>query len=100
MSRGKALIKEMNPMAKRMRKILIILSLAFILAIGMFSLGIAYAGGIRGIGLLGVWFFLTFGIIVVLAQLIPAGILFSSFIGSAFSSFRKGEIPIRATDVG
>ena len=80
-----------------MKKIIIILSLALILAIAMFSLGIAYVGGVRGIGLLGVWFFLTFGIIVVLAQLIPAGILLSSFIGTAFSSFRRGEMPIRAT---
>jgi len=80
-----------------MKKIMIIMSLALILAIGIFSLGIAYAGGVRGIGLLGVWFFLTFGIIVVLAQLIPAGILISSFIGTGFSSFRKGEMPIRAT---
>ena len=80
-----------------MKKILIILSLILVLSIALFSLGIAYAGGIRGIGLLGVWFFLTFGIIVVLAQLIPAGILLSSFIGTAFSSFRKGEMPIRAT---
>jgi len=80
-----------------MKKILIILSLILVLSIALFSLGIAYAGGIRGVGLLGVWFFLTFGIIVVLAQLIPAGILLSSFIGTAFSSFRKGEMPIRAT---
>jgi len=80
-----------------MKKILIVLSLALVLAIAVVSIGIAYAGGIRGIGLLGVWFFLTCGIIVVLAQLIPAGILLSSFIGTAFSSFRKGEIPIRAT---
>jgi hypothetical protein len=84
-------------MSDKMKKILIILSLALVGAIALFSLGIAYAGGIRGIGLLGVWFFLTFGIIVVLAQLIPAGILFSTFIGTAFSSFRKGEMPIRAT---
>jgi len=84
-------------MSDKMRKILTILSLTLILAIALFSLGIAYAGGIRGIGLLGVWFFLTFGIIVVLAQLIPAGILFSSFIGTAFSSFRREEMPIRAT---
>jgi len=84
-------------MSDKMKKILITLSLALVGAIALFSLGIAYAGGIRGIGLLGVWFFLTFGIIVVLAQLIPAGILFSTFIGTAFSSFRKGEMPIRAT---
>jgi hypothetical protein len=68
-----------------------------ITAIAFFSLGIAYAGGIRGIGLLGIWFFLTFGIIVVLAQLIPAGILLSSFIGTSFSSLRRNEMPIRVT---
>lgn len=84
-------------MSEKIKKILIILSLVLILSIALFSLGIAYAGGIRGLGLMGVWFFLTFGIIVVLAQLIPAGILFSSFIGTAFSSFRKEEMPIRAT---
>ena len=84
-------------MSDKMKKIIIILSLALILAIAMVSLGIAYAGGVRGIGLLGVWFFLTFGIIVVLAQLIPAGILLSSFIATGFSSFRRGEMPIRAT---
>jgi len=83
-------------MSEKMKKILITLSLALVMAIALFSLGIAYAGGIRGIGLLGVWFFLTFGIIVVLAQLIPAGILLSSFIGTSFSSLRRGEMPIRA----
>jgi hypothetical protein len=84
-------------MSEKIKKILIILCLTMVMAIALFSLGIAYAGGIRGVGLLGIWFFLTFGIIVVLAQLIPAGILFSSFIGTVFSSFRKGDIPIRAT---
>jgi hypothetical protein len=87
----------MRNMSDKMKKIIIILSLVLILAIGIFSLGVAYAGGVRGIGLLGVWFFLTFGIVVVLAQLIPAGILLSSFIATGFSSFRKGEMPIRAT---
>jgi predicted PurR-regulated permease PerM len=52
---------------------------------------------VRGVGLLGVWFFLTFGIIIVLAQLIPAGIILSAFIGTAFSSSRKEEMPIKAT---
>ncbi len=80
-----------------MRKILLLLGLILILAIAFTSLGIAYAGGIRGIGLLGVCFFFTGGVIVVLGQLIPAGILISSFVGTAISSFRKGEIPIRAT---
>ena len=82
--------------SKQMKKILMILSLVLILSIALVSLGLAYAGGIRGIGLLGVWFFMTCGIVVVLAQLIPAGILFSSFVGAAFSSFRKGEMPARA----
>ena len=80
-----------------MKNILILLSLILILAIALVSFGIAYAGGIRGIGLLGVCFFFTGGVIVVLAQLVPSGILFSSFIGTAFSSFRRGEVPIRAT---
>lgn len=78
-------------------KILIILTLILIFAIAIVSFGIAYAGGVRGIGLLGVCFFFTGGVIVVLAQLIPAGILLASFVGTGFSSFRKGEIPIRAT---
>ena len=80
-----------------MRNILVLLSLILILAIALVSLGIAYAGGVRGIGLLGVCFFFTVGVIVVLAQLVPAGILFSSFIGTAFSSSRKEEMPIRVT---
>lgn len=80
-----------------MKQILIVLISALVMAIGVFSLGIAYAGGIRGIGLLGVWFFLTLGIIVVLAQLIPACILLSSFIGTSFSSFRRNEMPLRAS---
>jgi len=67
------------------------------LTIALVSLGIGYAGGVRGIGLLGVCFFFTGGVVVILAQLIPAGILLSSFIGTAFTSFRKGEMPIRAT---
>jgi hypothetical protein len=81
----------------RIKNILIFLILILVLTIALVSLGIAYAGGIRGIGLLGVCFFFTGGVIVVLAQLIPAGILFSSFIGAATSPTRKSEIPIRAT---
>jgi hypothetical protein len=84
-------------MSGKMRNILVLLSLLLILAIALVSLGIAYAGGVRGIGLLGVCFFFTIGVIVVLAQLVPAGILFSSFIGTAFSSSRKEEMPIRVT---
>jgi len=83
-------------MSKQMKKILVILSLVLVLSIALTSLGIAYAGGVRGIGLLGVWFFLTGGIVVVLAQVIPAGILFSSLISTVISSFRGSEMPIRA----
>jgi hypothetical protein len=81
----------------RIKNILILLIFILVLTIALVSLGIAYAGGIRGIGLLGVCFFFTGGVIVVLAQLIPAGILLSSFIGAATSPTRKSEIPLRAT---
>ncbi len=84
-------------MFRKKRNILVLLSLTLVMAITLFSLGIAYVGGIRGIGLLGVCFFFTGGVIVVLAQLIPAGILVASFMGTAFSSFRRGEMPVRAT---
>ena len=84
-------------MSKKMKEILVILSLALFFSIALFSLGIAYAGGVRGVGLLGVWFFMTFGIAVVLTQLIPAGILLSSFVGAAASPSRGSEIPIRVT---
>jgi hypothetical protein len=76
------------------KKILIILSSVFVISIAAACMGIAYAGGVRGIGLLGVLFFLTFGIVVVLAQLIPAGILLSAFIGTAISPTRKAEMPV------
>jgi hypothetical protein len=66
------------------------------MSIALGSLVISYVGGVRGIGLLGVWFFLTFGILVVLAQLIPAGILIASSIGTILSSHRKEELPARA----
>ena len=80
-----------------MKKILVLLASVLVLMIALFSLGIGYAGGVRGIGLIGVCFFFTGGVLVVLAQLVPAGILLSSFIGAVFTSSRKGEIPIRAT---
>ena len=84
-------------MSGKMKKILVLLASVFVLMIALFSLGIGYAGGVRGIGLIGVCFFFTGGVVVVLAQLVPAGILLSSFIGTVFTSFRKGEMPIRAT---
>jgi hypothetical protein len=85
----------MIAMSEKMKKILAILSLVLVMSITLFSFGIAYKGGVRGIGLVGVMFFFTFGIIVVLAQLIPAGILLSSFIGTAVSPTRRSEVPIR-----
>lgn len=84
-------------MTWKMKKIFILLASVLVLTIALFSLGIGYAGGVRGIGLVGVCFFFTCGVVVVLAQLVPAGILLSAFIGTAFTSFRKGEMPIRAT---
>jgi hypothetical protein len=85
----------MITMSEKMKKILAILSLVLIASITLFSFGIAYKGGVRGVGLIGVMFFFTFGIIVVLAQLVPAGILLSSFIGAATSPTRKSEVAIR-----
>jgi hypothetical protein len=79
------------------KKIFVILSLVFVMSVALVSLGVAYAGGVRGLGLLGVLFFFTFGIVVVLAQLVPAGILLLCFIGAAFSPLRKAEVPIRVT---
>ena len=76
-------------MSGKMIKILVLLSLFLILSITLVSLGIAYAGGIRGLGLLGVSLFFTAGVVVILAQLIPAEILLASFVGTTFSFFRK-----------
>jgi asparagine N-glycosylation enzyme membrane subunit Stt3 len=87
----------MITMSVKIRKILTILGLALVMSIALFSFGIAYKRGVSGIGLVGLMFFFTFGIIVVLAQLIPAGILFSSFIGAAISPTRKSEVLICVT---
>ena len=83
-------------MSQKTKKLLVILSLVFVLCVSLASLGIGYIGGVRGLGLLGVWFFFTFGIVVVLAQLIPAGILFASFVGTVLGSSRKREMPVGA----
>jgi hypothetical protein len=84
-------------MTKERKKVFIIAGLALVFSIVVFSLAIAYMGGVRGIGLLGISFFLTAGVVVVLAQLIPASILFCMMIRSLFSSIRGSEMPIRAT---
>jgi hypothetical protein len=78
-------------------RILAILSFVFVLSIASVSLGIAYAGGVSGIGILGILFFLTFGIVVVLAQLIPAAIILSSLVGVIVSPSRRDEVPIQVT---
>ena len=53
---------------------------------------------------MGVWFFLTFGIVVVLAQVIPAGILFVSFVSTVLNSQKKNatarEDSLRKKDEG
>jgi hypothetical protein len=79
----------------KVEKILLILSLVFVMSIVFASFGIAFAGGVRGAGLLGACFFLTFGIVIVLAQLIPAGILVSSLVGAIGSPSRKNEVPVK-----
>jgi hypothetical protein len=84
-------------MSGKGRKILVILSLVLVASIMFTTLGIAYAGGIKGTGLIAVTFFFSTGVIIVLAQLIPAGILLSSFISTAFSSIRRNELPVQAT---
>jgi len=83
-------------MPKTMMKILVMLGLLLIWSIALASFGIAYAGGVRGLGLPGVSFFFTAGVVVILAQLIPAEILLASFVGTALSFFRKSGVPIQA----
>ena len=83
-------------MVKNMNGIFVVLSFVLVASIALVSLGIAFAGGIRGVGLIGIWFFMTFGIVVVLAQVIPAGILFASLIGGTFGPSRRSEVPIQA----
>jgi hypothetical protein len=78
-------------------KILVILSVVLIVSILLSSAGVAYAGGVRGIGLVGVSLFLTFGILLVLAQVIPAGILLSSMVATTLTPSRRHEMPIRAS---
>lgn len=84
-------------MSMKMKKIFVVLSLILITSIILFSFGIAYKGGVRGLGLLGMVFLFTFGVIVVLAQLIPAGILIASFIKTSISPPRGSEALIQVT---
>jgi len=66
------------------KRIFIILNSVFTLSITLVSLGIGYAGGVMGMGLLAVSILLTFGVVIALGQLIPAGILLSSFAKACF----------------
>ncbi len=84
-------------MKRERKRIFVVAGLVLVLSIIVFSLAIAYVGGVRGIGLLGISFFLTAGVVIVLAQVIPASILFCMMVRSLFSSMRGGEVPIRAT---
>jgi hypothetical protein len=86
----------MGIMNEKADNILIVLSLVLVLTVSLTSLGIAYAGGVRGGGLASVCFLLTFGVMVVLAQVMPAGIFLGSLAGVAVSMVRRIELPIRA----
>jgi len=77
--------------SRKMKKILIILTLALILSIQITSLVVSYVSGVRGIGLLGICLFFTAAVIIVLAQVIPATILLVSAVKSVISSIRGKE---------
>ncbi len=83
-------------MTKQMKKILTILSLALILAIAVTSSLIAYLSGVRGLGILGMSFFFTAAVVIVLAQVIPAGILLALMIKSALFPAGRTALPARA----
>ncbi len=65
-------------------RIIFILFSVWISTVALTSAVIAYSGGIRGLELVAVTLFLTLGITVFTAQLIPGGILLSSFVGITF----------------
>ncbi len=83
-------------MTKQMKKILTILSLTLIFAIAVTSSVIAYLSGVRGLGILGISFFFTAAVVIVLAQLIPAGILLVLMIKSALFPVARIPAPARA----
>lgn len=86
----------MTALSRKSKKLLITLGIVLLILLTFVSLTIAYTMNIKGSGPLGVWFLLTFGVVIVLAQLIPACFLFSGLVNSAYSMFRKrnkGEEP-------
>ncbi len=83
-------------MTKQMKKILTILSLVLIIAIAVTSSLIAYLSGVRGLGILGISFFFTAAVVIVLAQVIPAGILLVLMIKSILLPTGRAALPARA----
>jgi len=83
-------------MSNKIKKILMILGLVLILAIAVTSSGIAYLSGVRGLGIIGISFLFTAAVVIVLAQVIPAGILLVFMIKSALSSVHRARIPAHA----
>lgn len=73
-------------------KIISVLTLCLVSMFSIFSLVISYLGGVKGVGLIGVWFFMTFGMIVVLGQIIPAMILVFSFIKAIYGGRHQEQV--------
>jgi len=82
-------------MTRQMKKILTILSLVLVFAIAVTSSLIAFLSGVRGIGILGISFFFTAAVVIVLAQLIPAGILLVLMVKSALFPVARVTVPAR-----
>jgi len=78
-------------------RILFILCSVWISTVALTSAGIAYSGGIRGVELTAVTLLLTFGITVLIAQVIPRGILLSPFAGMVLSFLKKTNVDVQST---
>ena len=78
-------------------RILFILCSVWISAVALTSAGIAYSGGIRGVELAAVTLFPTLGVTVFTVQLIPGGILLSSFIGTILSVLKRSNVTVQST---
>jgi hypothetical protein len=78
-------------------RILFILCSVWISAVALTSAGIAYAGGIGSGELTAVTLFLTLGITVFTAQLIPGGFLLSSLIGITLSFLKRSNVTVQST---
>jgi hypothetical protein len=78
-------------------RILFILCSVWISTVALTSAGIAYSGGIRGVELTAVSLLLTFGITVLIAQLMPWGILLSPSAGRVLSFLKKTNVTVKST---